>query len=95
MRTDVFGTFIHNDLKFYETYKSGDLISRLGSDIAQAKSAISNNLTFLMRNAANIIINFIVLFIMSWKLTLMILSTVPLFGIIVYYYSKYNKIYTK
>lgn len=66
-------------------------MSRLTSDINQAKSAISNNVTFLIRNFLTIIGNLIILFIMSWKLTLCILILIPIYVFVALQYTKKAK----
>ena len=91
MKTDIFSTFIKNDVNFFEIYKSGELISRLNNDINQAKSAISNNLTFLIRNIVNIIGTLIVLFVMSWRLTFIVLTIVPIYAFVTLQYTQKAK----
>ena len=63
-------------------------MSRLGSDINQAKSAVSNNLTFLLKNSVTIIANIIFLFVMSWKLSLSVMTILPFYVAVTVYYSK-------
>lgn len=88
MKMDIYSTFIKNDMYFFEQYKSGEFSSRLGNDINQAKSAVSNNLTFLTRNFVTIISNIIFLFVMSWKLTLAVMTILPFFLAVTIYYTK-------
>ncbi len=88
---DIYANFIKNDMFFFEQYKSGEFGSRLGNDINQAKNAISDNLVFLIRNSVTIIANIIFLFVMSWKLTLSVMTILPFFiGITVYYSKKFK-----
>lgn len=77
-----------NDLYFFEINQSSALISRITNDVNQAKSAISNNLTFLSRSLVTIISSLIVLLIMSWKLTMFLIAMIPFYILI-------NKFYTK
>ena len=79
-------------MNFFEIYKTGELISRLGNDVNQAKSAISNNLTFLIRNVINIVGSIVILFIMSWKLTLIVLTIVPIYAFVTMQYTRKAKI---
>lgn len=72
-------------------YKTGELVSRLGNDINQAKSAISNNLTFLVRNVITIIGSIVILFMMSWRLTLVVLTIVPLYAFTTLQYTRKAK----
>ena len=88
MRMDIYEKFIRNDMYFFEKYKTGEFVSRLGNDINQAKSAVSNNLTFLTKNFVTILANIVFLFVMSWKLTLSVMSILPFFIAVTVYYSK-------
>lgn len=72
-------------------YKTGELVSRLGNDINQAKSAISNNLTFLLRNVVTIIGSIVFLFMMSWRLTFVVLTIVPLYAFTTLQYTRKAK----
>ncbi len=65
--------------------------SRLGNDINQAKSAVSNNITFLLRNLITILGNIIVLMFMSWRLTLLVLIIVPLYGAVTIIHNRNTK----
>ena len=95
MRKDFYTKFISNDMYFFEQHKSGELMSRLSSDVNQAKSAVSNNLTFLIRNSVIIISNIIILFTLSLKLTLFIMLLVPIYSFITRQYSKRSKVLVK
>ena len=95
MRNDFFRKFILNDLYFFEQYKSGDLVSRLSSDVNQAKSAISNNVTYLLRNVTVVASTIIVLFTISWKLAFIIFLIVPIYTFMTLQFSKYNKVLVK
>ncbi len=82
MRNDFYKKFIENDLYFFEQYKSGELVSRLSSDVNQAKSAISNNLTYMIRSIVIIFSNIIILFTISWNLALFVMFLVPIYAFI-------------
>lgn len=95
MRNDFYKRFILNDLYFFEQHKSGDLVSRLSSDVSQAKSAVSNNVTFLIRNVTVVLSTIVVLFTISWRLGFIIFLIVPLYSLMTLQYSKYNKVLVK
>lgn len=95
LRVEVFSNFVRNDMYFFEQYKTGDLNSRLGNDINQAKSAVSNNITFLLRNLLTIIGNIFVLMFMSWKLTMLVLIIVPIYGFVTMIHNRKTKQLTR
>ena len=95
IKTHIYERLLKNDMFFFEKYKTGELISRLRTDINQAKSVISNNLTFLLKNILTIVGNIIILFMMSWKLTLCVLVVVPFYAFIVFQCTKKTKMLVK
>lgn len=82
LRTDVFGNFIRNDMYFFETYKSGELNSRVGNDVNQAKAALGRNVAFFLRSFISAITNTCILISMSWKLSMMMMVLAPFYVII-------------
>ena len=92
MRTDFYQKFMENDIHFFEQYKSGELVSRLSSDVSKAKSAISNNLTYMIRSMVIIGSTFVVLFTINQKLTWLVALIVPFYLIITAVYSSKKKI---
>ncbi len=66
-------------------------MSRLGTDINQAKSAVSTSLTYLIRSLVTMISNIVILFIMSWKLSLAVMTIIPFYVVVTTYYSKRSK----
>ena len=95
MRNDFYKRFMSFDMCFFEQYKSGELVSRLTSDVKQAKTAISQNLTFFIKNMVVIAASMCVLFSINTKLTLLVLLIVPFYLIITVYYSRHKKILTR
>lgn len=67
-------------------------MSRLSSDVNQAKSAVSNNVTMLIRNLMLVLSNIIILYTISWQLAFVIMMIVPIYAIITRQYSKFNKV---
>ena len=95
MKNDFYKIFMSKDLYFFEQYKSGELVSRLSSDVNQAKSAVSNNVTYLIRNVVLVLSNIIILYTINWKLAFIIMFIIPLYAIITRQYSKLNKVLVK
>ena len=82
-------------MKFFESYKSGEFVSRLGSDISLAKSAITNNLNGLLKSIVTTVGNLVMLVWISWKLSIAILLMVPIYVIVSGYYTKKSKVLTR
>ena len=92
MRKDFYKKFMQNDMHFFQKHKSGELVSRLGNDVGKAKSAISNNLTYMLRSIVIICSSFMVLFTINVKLTFLVLLIVPIYFMVTAYYSKRSKV---
>jgi len=95
MRNDFYQRFMSFDVHFFEQYKSGELVSRLTSDVKQAKTAISQNLTFFIKNMVVIAASMCVLFSINRFLTFLVLFLVPFYLIITVFYSRRKKILTR
>lgn len=78
-------------MTFYRKYRGGEIISRMTNDLSSAKAAVSGNMIVVIRNSIVIIANIISLFILSYKLALAILVTLPLFTILTMFYSRLSK----
>lgn len=91
MREDVFTSFCLNDITFYDSRKTGELMSRLNSDVATIKWASAGNASMLLRNILLLIGSFCLLFKISWKLTLVLLSIVPIYIILTILFGAMNK----
>ena len=95
MRNDFYKKFIKNDMYFFEKYKSGELVSRLSSDVNQAKSAICNSLSYMINSIIIIVGSLIVLFFISSKLACFILGIVPIYLVVSNYYSNRRRVLVK
>lgn len=58
-------------------------MSRIGTDITTVYSVCSDNLSMLIRNILQFIGSLILLWVLSWKLTLFILVLTPIISFIV------------
>ncbi|CAD8093392.1 unnamed protein product [Paramecium sonneborni] len=95
MREDVLKSFLSFDLTFFNTYRNGEIISRMTNDLQSAKSAVSGNIILLIRNCCLTIFNIIVLFALSWKVTLAILAPMPLYTVITTIHTRLGKRFEK
>lgn len=84
MRLELFNKILTKDIAYYDKTKSGELLSRLGSDIATIKSVCSDNLSMIIRNFFQFLGSLIFLWLLSWKLTLLIIVLTPIisFGLL-------------
>jgi ABC-type multidrug transport system fused ATPase/permease subunit len=62
---------------FYETQRTGDLLSRLGSDVDQIAGALTNELIYALDRAVSLVGALVILFAVHTGLTLIMLLAVP------------------
>lgn len=78
LRKQVFDAIMRQDVAFFDRNKTGELINRLSSDSAVIQSSLSVNISMGLRFSATVIGGIIILFVISWKLTLVMLSILPI-----------------
>jgi subfamily B ATP-binding cassette protein MsbA len=75
-------------LSYHDTSKTGDLISRVTTDIDSIQTFIVSGLLSILVDIATIVGMIGVLFYLSWHLTLIALAVVPILFAIVYSYTR-------
>ena len=95
LRKDLFEHIIRQDIQFFDENKTGELMNRLASDTTVIQSCLSVNVSLGLRSAMQIAISLLLLFITSWKLTLVMISVIPILIIFVRIYGRYTKRLTK
>jgi len=89
LRLKLFEKLIHKDVEFYDTTRTGDLVSRIGSDITVINNSASENFSLIIKNFVTFFISFGVLFFLNSSLTLYILIVVPPIIISVMFFRRY------
>ncbi len=64
------------DIAFYDRNKTGELMNRLASDTTVIQSAVTVNVSMGLRFAAQAIVGIMLIFLYSWKLSLVRPATV-------------------
>ncbi|MEM8620597.1 MAG: ABC transporter ATP-binding protein [Actinomycetota bacterium] len=66
-------------LAFFAGARTGDLQSRLSSDVSSAQNAVTSTLSSILSNLVTFASALVAMFILSWQLTVVTLLFVPLF----------------
>ena len=66
-------------LRFFTETKTGELISRLNSDVVGAQTAITGTFVTIISNLVSVIVILFVMFRAEWRLTLLAVAALPLF----------------
>ncbi|MBN2061450.1 MAG: ABC transporter ATP-binding protein, partial [Deltaproteobacteria bacterium] len=78
LRIDLYNRFISLHQGFYHKNKAGELISRSTADLTVMQERIANILVGLVQHPLTAFVFFIFLMLMNYKLTLIVIITVPL-----------------
>jgi ATP-binding cassette, subfamily B, bacterial MsbA len=88
MRQEVFAKFLVLPTRFYDTSSSGALLSRLTFNIEQVAQAASQVLTTLFKDVLTILGLVAYMFWINARLSLFVLVTAPLIGLVISFLSK-------
>jgi ATP-binding cassette subfamily B protein len=79
MRSQVFAHIQQMPLAFFTRTQTGALISRLNNDVIGAQQAFSDTLSSIVSNLISVALVLVVMFFLSWKITLASLIILPIF----------------
>ncbi len=79
MRSKVFEHIQRMPLAFFTRTQTGALISRLNNDVIGAQQAFSDTLSSVVSNLISVILVLIVMFLLSWQITVASLIILPIF----------------
>ena len=88
MRKDVYSKLLTMPLSFFTERRVGELSNRISSDLSQIQDAVSFTLAEFLRGIFMLMIGLLIIFLISAKLALIMLSVVPLLGIIAVVFGK-------
>lgn len=88
LRRTLYAQVHRLSLAYHDTSRTGDLISRVTTDIDSIQSFIVSGLLSILVDIATIVGMIGVLFYLSWQLTLIALAVVPILFAIVYTYTR-------
>lgn len=77
LRKGLFGRILTLDPAFYASMRTGEVLSRLTTDIALVETLLTTSVSFALRNFLTLIGGTVLLFVVSPKLTGMVLLVVP------------------
>jgi ATP-binding cassette subfamily B protein len=78
LRTDLFGRLLKLPVSFFQEHRAGALSTRVASDLATVRETLMTTLPQAGRHVVVLVGSLVVIFIMSWKLSLLMLASVPL-----------------
>ncbi|MGY6649918.1 ABC transporter ATP-binding protein [Wenyingzhuangia sp. IMCC45574] len=88
LRNEIYGKIISLPVFYYSEKRKGDIIARATGDIGTVNSTYLDLIITYIREPLNIVFTLIVMFNVSWKLTLVMFGFIPLSGFIISLISK-------
>lgn len=77
LRNKLYNKILELPIGFFTNERKGDIMSRMTSDVVEVEASVISSLDMVLKNPIMILIYLIVLFVMSWKLTLFVLILLP------------------
>src|SRR5499427_2904593 len=79
LRNQLFGRLVDQSIAFFTRVKTGDILSRLSSDVSGIQSVVSDTLFSLLTNVFLIGSTVVLMAYLDWRLTVVSLIVLPLF----------------
>jgi ABC-type multidrug transport system fused ATPase/permease subunit len=89
LRKDLFGKILGAKVEFFDRSRVGDLMSRLTADVSTVQDAFSIDLAEFLRQSITIIVGTALLINISWKLTLTMSISLPLFILLAFIFGRF------
>ena len=89
LRKQLYGKIISLPMSFFSSQRVGDLSSRISADTGQIQDTISFVLAEFLRGLLTLIIGLSFIFIISWKLALIMVTTVPVMALIAVFFGRF------
>ena len=91
INNNLFGSLLKQEIGFFDTTKTGDIISRLTSDTTKMSDEVSLNVNVFLRNVIKGIGVCVFMFKLSWQLSVVTLIAIPIIAIVTEAYGVYYK----
>lgn len=89
IRQAAFSKLIYMPMDFFNKNKVGELTSRISSDITQVQETLKTTIAEFFRQVVIIVGGIIFIMIFSWKLSLIMMATVPVMAIIAVFFGRF------
>lgn len=82
LRDDIYAHLVRLDFAFFQSTRVGQVISRLTADVDQLRTLVTSNLAQALSSLIQVVVFVVLLFLISWKLTLVALVALPVMGVL-------------
>ena len=77
LRNQLYKKVVELPIGFFSNERKGDIMSRMTSDVYEVEASVISSLDMILKNPIMILIYLVVLFTMSWQLTIFVLLLLP------------------
>ncbi len=88
LREQLYRSVLKQDVAFFDSNRTGELMSRLSADCTTLQNTVSVNISQGLRNLAQVVGGFGFMFYTSWKLSLFLLVVIPPVAAMAYTFGK-------
>lgn len=81
LRTLVLRNMLRQDVAFFDTVRVGELLNRLSTDTEVIQTVVTANLAGWFIPLCQVVIGLVAIFTYNWKLTLVVLSLIPVIAV--------------
>jgi ABC-type multidrug transport system fused ATPase/permease subunit len=89
LRTDTYEHLLKLPMIFFAKNRVGELNSRISADVSMVQEALTSNLAELVRQVLTVAAGVVLLATVSWKLTLTMLSVIPVVAIMAVFFGRF------
>jgi ABC-type multidrug transport system fused ATPase/permease subunit len=95
IRNDIFSHLIRLPYQYFHKSRSGELISRITSDVIPLSTSLSTDIYNLFSGIILLVTNIIILSILNWKMVILIIIIMPVIAVPISSFGNLVKRYTK
>lgn len=89
LRARLYAKMVWLPMKFFDSHRVGELISRITSDVAALQEAFTTTLAELLRQVITLIAGIVVIFFLAPRLTVFMLATLPVLVLLALVFGKF------
>ena len=93
MRQDLFGKISYLPIKYTDTHRHGDIMSRMTNDVENISNSISQSIASLFSAVITLLGSLVMMIYYSWQLTIVAMVTIPLTLLVTTQLSKFMRKY--
>ena len=79
LRNSLYEHLQHMPLRFFTSTRTGEIQSRLSNDVEGVQEVLTDTASSILSNITTVVSTLVVMFILSWELTLLSLAVMPVF----------------